>query len=343
MQAVDAAGPQRAECYGHPLRGPADEALSTEVTVFGSEFARRAVVVASGTHGVEGLAGSGIQTGLLRENVRAGGRNDTALVLVHAINPWGFAHSRRSDHENIDCNRNFVDFGGKLPVNEAYERLHEHLVPSEWTPRSLHAAQRGLEGFIQAHGMAAFLKAVSGGQYRRPDGLFYGGGAPSWSRLTWSEIVRRELERFEEVVLIDLHTGLGPPGYGEIMYLGSPGPGHERARDLFGDVTCLETGEAISANVGGHLGGALVSALPHAVCTPVALEFGTRPAMEVLRALQLDAWVYAHAAADETARARAALSMQRVFYSFSVRWRRSIWRRAASVVRQAIGTDSEGG
>lgn len=74
-----------------PLPGFEDDDLSIDVAlVQGSS--ERVLVHISGTHGVEGFAGSGIQAALLQrladKKTRA---NSPTLVFVHALNPYGFA------------------------------------------------------------------------------------------------------------------------------------------------------------------------------------------------------------------------------------------------------------
>ena len=48
--------------YENPERGPAGESLFTDATWIGSDNAPNVVVVTSSTHGVEGFAGSAIQS-----------------------------------------------------------------------------------------------------------------------------------------------------------------------------------------------------------------------------------------------------------------------------------------
>ena len=87
----------------------------------------------SSTHGVEGFAGSGIQVGLLRDPDAPKPPPDTALLLIHTINPHGMAWLRRENEDNVDLNRNFVDHeGGNYPENDLFEELVEHLVPKVW-------------------------------------------------------------------------------------------------------------------------------------------------------------------------------------------------------------------
>ena len=37
------------------------------------------------------------------------------VVLLHAINPWGFSWARRVTEDNVDLNRNFRDFSRPAP------------------------------------------------------------------------------------------------------------------------------------------------------------------------------------------------------------------------------------
>ena len=78
------------------------------------------------------------------------------------------------NEDNIDLNRNCLDFAAGVPTNTDYEDLHPVLAPEDYGLRPAHwDAQVG--EWIKARGFPAFQAAVSSGQYTRPDGLFYGG------------------------------------------------------------------------------------------------------------------------------------------------------------------------
>jgi hypothetical protein len=63
----------------------------------------------SGTHGPEGFAGSAIQAAILDQlAAKPLGEGAPTVVLVHALNPYGFANNRRVNEENIDLNRNYL-------------------------------------------------------------------------------------------------------------------------------------------------------------------------------------------------------------------------------------------
>ncbi len=75
--------------------GPDGGALYTDVARLGPVDAELLYIVASATHGVEGFLGSGCQIGFLRETLHTERPEGSCLLLVHAMNPYGFAHVRR--------------------------------------------------------------------------------------------------------------------------------------------------------------------------------------------------------------------------------------------------------
>ena len=182
IEAAGAAG-VAVQSHVHPLKGRDGETLAMDVTFEGAADAPRLLIISSGCHGVEGHCGSGVQVDALhdpawRHYAQAHG---VAVLYIHALNPHGFSHTRRTTPENVDLNRNFQDFSGPLPVNAAYRELHALLLPNEWPPTQANGA--ALEHYIASHGMPAYQAAVSGGQHEFPDGLFFGGTAPCWSNL----------------------------------------------------------------------------------------------------------------------------------------------------------------
>ncbi len=51
--------------------------------------------------------------------------------MIHAVNPFGFSHLKRTNEDNIDLNRNFNDFSTPYPDNPVYEEVHDLLVPKD--------------------------------------------------------------------------------------------------------------------------------------------------------------------------------------------------------------------
>ena len=93
----------RVESFKNPSVGPGGEALYTDVAILGASDAKTVLVLGSGTHGVEGFAGSGIQTGLLRDGLATRLGPNLRVVMIHAVNPYGFAHLRRVNEDTTRC------------------------------------------------------------------------------------------------------------------------------------------------------------------------------------------------------------------------------------------------
>ncbi len=295
---VDAARRAGAEhrAWAHPLKGPAGEALCTDTAWLGPRDAPRALVVISGTHGVEGFCGSAPQVGLLRGDAALGLPPDTGVLLIHGVNPHGWAWLRRVTEENVDLNRNWVDFDAPPPANPGYAALHDHLVPASRTAEARAAAQAACDAYAAEHGAHAFRVASSSGQYTHPDGWFYGGAGPTWARRTSEAILAEYLPRARTVAIVDMHTGLGPYGYGEPICNHAPGGDRvRRARAWWGDsVTEPLLGTSSSQEKWGLTEFGYERCLAHADIAFVALEFGTYPEARGVAVLRDEHWLHAH-------------------------------------------------
>jgi hypothetical protein len=136
---------------------------------------------------------------------------------------------------------------------------------------------------------------VSGGQYTHPTGVFYGGTGPVWSHQWLADHLPALVGSAARMGLVDLHTGLGPWGHGELIsHEGANDAGYRRGADWWGEVRSMVDGESVSAALSGDWLGALDELLPGVEITAVALEFGTVDVVSVLQALRADAVLHAH-------------------------------------------------
>jgi hypothetical protein len=285
------------EPYINPnAKGASGEELAADVAWFGDRDAENLLIVCSGTHGNEGFCGSGGQIGLIKEGVAAARPRTAAMLLVHAVNPYGFSHVRRVNEDNVDLNRNFQDFSQALPENARYAEIHDLLVPSDWDGPARAAAEAALAAWREANGgILGYQAVVAGGQYAFPDGLFFGGRHATWSNRTFRAILKKYVATAKRVAAIDIHSGLGPTGYGEpLSILASDAPGFVRAREWWGEeVVSTSDGTSKSPHVAGPLIGSIEETLPSAESTSIGLEFGTVALSEVLDAIRGDNWLYA--------------------------------------------------
>ncbi len=321
---------------GH--RGALGEELAMDVARIGADDARKLLIVTSGTHGPEGFCGSGGQVALLHDSplldrlAQAG----IALLLVHAVNPHGFSHLRRTNEDNIDLNRNHVNFDAPLPANPAYPGVHPLLLPASWPPTP--ADDAALAAYIAEHGMRGFLQAVTQGQYTEPDGLFYGGTAPSWSNRTLRAVLRRHGAAAQHIGWIDIHTGLGPYGHGEKIYAGrNVAEDLSRARAWWGtDVFSPFSGESASVDVSGSVVSAIYGECPHASATLVGLEFGTLPDMDMLLRLRADHWLRIHPEAPAAQRQQIREELRGAFYFENDEWKGMVLGQTRTLLLQTL-------
>jgi hypothetical protein len=222
------------EAWSNPAPGPDGGPVDTDVAWLGPRNAERVLVTISGTHGAEGFCGSGSQVAWLRDGATT--PDGLAQLHIHAINPHGFAWLRRVTEGNVDLNRNFIDHGRPYPVNPGFEELFPYLCPAAWDADTVADCDAVLDAYAEKHGTRALQKAISGGQYAHPDGIFFGGHAPTWSRRTLEGILSRHLSKARRVALVDYHTGLGPYGHGERIVVHRPDTAaYERARQVWDD------------------------------------------------------------------------------------------------------------
>jgi hypothetical protein len=340
LQAAQSAGLQ-VESKPHPLKGRDGEELAMDVARDGHPDAGSLLIVSSGCHGVEGFCGSGVQVAALRdaawrEHARQRG---VAVLHIHALNPYGFSHIRRATHENVDLNRNFQDFSGPLPVNEAYREIQPLLLPEDWPPSPTNAA--ALARFVATRGEAAYQAAITRGQHEFPNGLFFGGTAPTWSNLALREVLRAHGRRAGRIAWIDIHTGLGPSGVGERIYAGRDDVAAvARARAWWGGegatpVTSIYDGSSSSAFLTGLMWSSIYQECPQAGYTGIAMEYGTLPMMETLQALRAEQWLHLHPQAPPALAAQIKRDMKDAFYVDTEEWKDQILRQAREALFQA--------
>jgi len=328
----------RLESFTHPELGPDGHELFTDVAWLGPSNAQHVLVTISGTHGVEGFCGSGAQVEFLRSFSPSTLASGVAILMIHAINPYGFAWLRRVTHENIDLNRNWLDFSKPLVQNSGYSELHSSLCPPVWTEESLSEGARVVAAYGAREGTAAQSKAISGGQYSHPSGVMYGGAEPTWSRLTQTEIFERYLGDASKISIIDYHTGLGPWGYGErIVTAPVESPEYMRAKAWFGcAVTSTIDGSSSSSAIAGDGLSAATRILSHAVVTGIALEFGTLAMDQVLLAICADCWL--HRCGDPSSQIGQTIKQQirAAFYVDTNEWKGMVLGQSILACRQAI-------
>ena len=322
-----------------PTAGGAEgEELTADVAVLGDASARAMLLLTSATHGVEGFCGSGCQVGLLDDDafVAALQAGRARVVFLHALNPFGFSHLRRTNEDNIDLNRNFRDFATPPEPHLPYAEIHRWLVPSTWPPTPENEAQLG--AYAARYGEKALQAATSGGQCEFPDGLFYGGVRPAWSNALLRAVLREHGSTCDRIAFIDFHTGLGPRGHGEKIFAGRDVAADlARTRHIWGDdVTTFHDGSSTSAPLTGVNYHAIYEECPGASYAGIALEYGTLPLLDTFGALRADQWLANHPDAGADTRARIKRMVRDAFYTDADDWKVQVHAQARDAALKAV-------
>ncbi|WP_213763645.1 DUF2817 domain-containing protein [Caballeronia sp. dw_19] len=349
LEAANAAGATLTS-YVHPLKGPADETLATDVAWLGAPTARRVLVTISGTHGVEGYYGSVCQTEWLHELATRELPEDVAVLMIHLINPWGTAWVRRVNEDNIDLNRNYLDFDNPLPRNSRYETIHEVYTCRDFDGPGRRRSDELLAAHLQSLGWAEYQAIAGAGQYAHADGLYYGGQRPAWSNRTLREIVERFLRPAEAAIAFDLHTGAGAFGHPMLLAIArSRYPALADAEALYGpwlyevftdpDAATNQTG--VVARAVGYTSQALLEALPDTRLMQLVIECGTYPEERVHTALRNDHWLHLYGDPRDSLGKQISRSLFEAFVPADPDWGAVAWQRTRNTWERALAALSE--
>lgn len=327
--------------YEHPLKGRDGETLALDVALDGSPDAERLFVVSSGCHGVEGYCGSGVQICAAhdaewRVKARASG---VAVLYIHALNPYGFSHLRRTTHENVDLNRNFQDFSQPLPVNEAYGELQHLLLPEQWPPNAENQAAS-----------QAILKPTAWRAFRLPCRR----GSTSLPTACSSAALRRPgatapCARCSRPTVSGHAASPGltcTPAWAPVLSASGFLPArmthrHWRARAWWSGggatpVTSFYDGSSTSARLTRLMWSAVDDECPQAQYTGIAMEYGTLPILDIIAALRAEHWLHNHPEAPPEQQAAIRRQMMDAFYVDTDPWRAQIVAQARQAMFQAV-------
>ena len=222
----------------HSVENPESEDLSIDIMrAPATGTPRHLLLVTTGEHGIECFAGSAVLDLFMERIMPALDPDDTALCLVHCINPWGMAHEQRTNATNVDLNRNFIlDWDAVERHNPQYHQLQSLFQPHGPVPgiAKNRLATAGKVMQLALSGKSRLLRqALLVGQYDEPAGLYYGGTDWQPETRTMRAVYDECLRLAPHVVHIDLHTGYGPRNLMSVVNSGfDPVPSTEWKRRI---------------------------------------------------------------------------------------------------------------
>ena len=320
--------------------GPDGQTLTVDWVHLGADQPRRALTVLSGVHGVEGFIGSSLQCDLLGRLDPAELPDDVAVVIIHAVNPWGMAWWRRQNESNVDLNRNWRRSEVTPVHNDAYDEVHAIACPNTPELPSVDELLVTAQELVAERGLEWVRDAITVGQYRHPDGLHFGGDRTESSNLLLERIVGEHLTGVERALTIDLHTGHGPRG--EITFLSDQPPGspqdallHELAVTGRVEATAGNP-EATTGTKSGQIANGFADLLDGAVHHASSVEVGTATDLEQLAATYIESWVHRHGDRAVPEHAAAVWAYRCCFTPDDPDWEATAMASGRAVVDRAV-------
>jgi predicted deacylase len=172
------------------------------------------ILLTTALHGVEGFVGSAMQYLFMQEYLPRLDPENTGLLLVHAINPWGMKHRERYNPNNVDLNRNFIPDGKYDPtLNPLYPELRNLLAPqyriNSIFGETLRFAFKVI-ALMAKHGVKAGRDGILMGQYSDPDGFYYGGNKREEETSVMMDLFQIVMRDYQTILHFDMHSGYGP-------------------------------------------------------------------------------------------------------------------------------------
>jgi len=286
--------------------------------------------------GSKGIPGARWQLHFL-DRFRSRLNDRTTLVLIHALNPYGFANDIRVNHHRVDLNRTFCDrpeacTTSNGTVDAAFDALYPLLSPkrprgAEWIeslrfygtiiPTVLRAKLTGSYG--------ALKNAIAGGQYRYPDAPFYGGKGDEPEVAVFHRILTQVTEGHEQLLLLDCHTGLGRRGEAVYFTADPPDTGSfRRLKKIEPSFTSITPQGEQSDEIYEAKGTLIHYTLRHSRArhsSAFGLDIGTIPNIPLLRRIVAENQVHHHPETPEDIARKVRHDLREGFYPSETKWR----------------------
>jgi len=302
------------------------------------------VMISTGEHGIEGYVGSAMLKVFMDEFAPQLNPDDTGLLLVHAINPWGMKNHFRGNQNNVDLNRNFVFNDNFDPrINPDYDLLQNLFNPQ----RPVRTLNREMLTFIPkvikniiSPGRDHVLAATVLGQHRHPKGIYFGGTELQEETVALINLYRTALSEYQNFVQVDIHTGFGPRYLMSVII--SPldeTPSADTAKRLrYPLVQKIDADEfyAISGDMGEYVYRLRDEEFSDKKVFACGFEFGTfgdsLPALvRSLRTTILENQLRQHGAVSQKVEAQVRAEYEELFFPSEIKWR----EKAVADCRQA--------
>ena len=203
------------EFYSQPV-GVEEDLFIDNIYIPSTNEQTNLIVLTTGVHGIEGYIGSVMLDVFWSEVYPDVNKENTGVLVVANVNPYGMKYHRRYNENNVDLNRNFIlDWESfDMDVNQDYPKVDSFLGPQK-AMGSITWHELGFYGSLVKEvvedGADVISNALLGGQYGASEGVYYGGNGDEVSTTYLKSVFKQTLEsEYENIVHIDVHSGYGP-------------------------------------------------------------------------------------------------------------------------------------
>ena len=174
------------------------------------------ILLTTGVHGMEGYIGSVMLDVFFAEVYPTLDTENTGILIVANVNPYGMKYMRRYNENNVDLNRNFIEDWDNFDrsSNKEYPKVDKFLQPEGkmgnafWHEVGFYLSLAKEAIFT---GADTISDALLTGQYEYPEGVYYGGDGDEKSTAYLKGVFRECLDsEYENIVHVDIHSGYGP-------------------------------------------------------------------------------------------------------------------------------------
>ena len=198
------------------------------------------IFLTTGVHGMEGYIGSVMLDVFFEEIYPTINTENTGILIVANVNPYGMKYKRRYNENNVDLNRNFIEDWENFDLgsNTVYPEVVNFLQPEGkignafWHEVGFYLSL-AREAIVS--GADTVSDALLTGQYEYSNGVYYGGTGDEKSTAYLKGVFRECLEsEYENIVYVDIHSGYGPR-YNMIIFNSAQDKTTEaEAREMYG-------------------------------------------------------------------------------------------------------------
>ena len=174
------------------------------------------ILLTTGVHGMEGYIGSVMLDVFFEEIYPTLNTENTGILIVANVNPYGMKYMRRYNENNVDLNRNFIEDWDNFDrsSNKEYPKVDKFLQPEGkmgnafWHEVGFYLSLAKEAIFT---GADTISDALLTGQYEYPEGVYYGGDGDEKSTAYLKGVFKECLNsEYENIVHVDIHSGYGP-------------------------------------------------------------------------------------------------------------------------------------